>query len=336
MNYNHAKIKFYTLKSLIITCMLSSVVFMPMALFSQNASPQEDDEVIRLSTDLVVLNITVTNSAGDFVHNLRQSDFKILEDNRECSINTFSLEDTPFAAAILLDTSGSMESKMTLARAAAVRFLDGLRTDDVAAVYQFNSEIEQLQDFSPSKDLVDMAYGLKAKGMTVLNDAIVRSAIDISKRDEKRKAIIILSDGADTFSKASNEKALTAALSIGATIYAVDMSGTNEAATSIQPTGALVLKEMAAKTGGRFVRTPGGQGLREAFANIVKELSNQYTVGYIPSKPITDDKWRTIEVKLSNSKLTVRTRRGYKPSTPSKHVKKPKNSSLPYKSSGNI
>ncbi|MXG60666.1 VWA domain-containing protein, partial [Escherichia coli] len=124
----------------------------------------------------------------------------------------FSYEETPFAVAILIDSSGSMEGREALARSAAIRFLDGLRGNDVAAVYKFDSEIEQVQDFSPSRDLAPVIYGLRARGMTVLNDAIVRAARDLAQRPEKRRAIVVLSDGADTHSRASAEKALDAAL----------------------------------------------------------------------------------------------------------------------------
>ena len=104
----------------------------------------QDDEVVRVESDLVVLNVTVTDERGRYVHKLSQSDFKVFEDGREQALSLFSVEETPFAAAILIDTSGSMESRVTLARAAAIRFLDGLRPDDVAAVYHFASKVEQL------------------------------------------------------------------------------------------------------------------------------------------------------------------------------------------------
>src|ERR1700748_2665395 len=162
-------------------------------IFATNArAQQDDDEVVRVNSDLVVLNVTVTDRAGEYVHKLTRPDFKIFEDGREQKVGLFSVEETPFAAAILLDPSGSMETRITLARAAAIRFLEGLRDTDVASVYHFDSEVEQLQDFSAGRDLPPMAFGLKSKGMTELNDAVVRAAKDLSARPEKRRAIIIL------------------------------------------------------------------------------------------------------------------------------------------------
>jgi len=192
--------------------------------FDARAQKEDEDEVVRVTTDLVVLNVTVTDAGGQYVHKLKRTDFKVFEDGREQRLGLFSVEETPFAAAILLDTSGSMESRVTLARAAAVRFLGGLREEDVAAVYHFGSNVEQLQDFSPGRDLPPVAYDLGSRGMTALNDAVLRAAKDIAKRPEKRRAIIVLSDGMDTKSGASPEKALNAALEAHATIYTVDMT----------------------------------------------------------------------------------------------------------------
>jgi Ca-activated chloride channel family protein len=291
--------------SLLLSLLSCPLLFEP----SQAQQSSDDDDVVRVNTDLVVLNVTVADANGKYAHGLKKSDFKLFEDGREQTITSFSAEETPFAAAVLLDTSGSMESRITMARSAAIRFLDGLREDDVAAVYRFDSKIEQVQEFSPSKDLAPVAFGLQAKGMTALNDAIVKAARDLSDRSEKRKAIIVLSDGADTYSSASMDKALSNALAAGATIYTVDMSQMGSRDRQI---GAGALRNFAQKTGGRYVSTPGGQQLREAFASIVEELSNQYTLTYRSTNRARDGKWREVGVKLERSEMVARTRKGYR------------------------
>jgi len=275
---------------------------------------QDDDEVIRVNTDLVVLNLTVTDKAGQYVPGLRLSDFTIFEDGKEIApglINGFSVQESPFASVVLLDTSGSMESRLSLARSAAIRFLDRLREEDVAAVYKFDSKVEQVQEFSGSRDLAPMAFGMRAKGLTTLNDAIVDAAKALSERPEKRKAIVILSDGLDTYSHASAERAVESALAIGATIYAVDMSA-SEGNASRNRQSAAVLKGFAEKSGGLFVATPGGPALRDAFAGIADELGHQYTIAYRPANRQHDGKWRKLDVKISRSDLQVRTRKGYR------------------------
>ena len=283
------------------------------------ARARQDDEVITVESDLVILNVTATDAGGAYVRGLRKPDFKVFEDGREQEVTNFGEEETPFAVALLLDTSGSMENRVSFARSAAIRFLDGLRPDDSAAVYSFNTKIERVQDFSNSRDLSQKAFELGAEGYTVLNDAVLRAAQDLSKRPEKRRAILVLSDGADTRSAASHEKALNAALTANATIYTVDMGqgpGGSPITSGVAVSAAGALRNFSGKSGGRYVATPGGQALREAFAEIVEELSNQYTLGYRPSNRARDGRWRAIEVKVAKQAVTARTRRGYKLSKP--------------------
>lgn len=290
-----------------VAALFCTLLFNPSKAQQQQSS--DDDEVVRVNTDLVVLNVTVADSNGKYAHGLKRSDFKLFEDGREQTITSFSAEETPFAAAVLLDTSGSMESRITMARSAAIRFLDGLREEDVAAVYHFDSKIEQVQEFSSSRDLAPVAFNLTAKGMTALNDAVIKAARDLSERAEKRRAIIVLSDGADTYSSASMDKALANAIAAGATIYTVDMS---QVGSKDRQMGASALRNFATKSGGRYVSTPGGQMLREAFASIVEELSNQYTLTYKPTNRARDGRWREVGVKLERAELAARTRKGYR------------------------
>jgi VWFA-related protein len=279
---------------------------------------QDDDDVVRVNTDLVVLNVTVTDKGGQYVKNLKVTDFKIYEDGVEVQPNMiagFSLQESPYAAVVLLDSSGSMEARFSLARSAAIRFLDGLRPEDVAAVYRFDSKVERVQEFSGGRDLAPMAYAIRAKGMTTLNDAIVEAAKTLADRPEQRKAIVILSDGMDTFSKASSDKAVESALAVGASIFAVDMSSIETPGYAKRQTAAS-LKAFAEKTGGRFVSTPGGPELRDAFTGIANELGQQYSIAYRPVNKKRDGKWRALEVKVAKEDLTVRTRKGYRAPKP--------------------
>jgi Ca-activated chloride channel family protein len=137
------------------------------------------------------------------------------------------------------------------------------------------------------------------------------AASDLSGRSEKRRAIIVLSDGADTKSSASADKALTNALAANATIYTVNMMPSDvRRPDQIAAIGAL--KDFASRSGGTYVATPGGQALSDAFTKIIEELRNQYTIAYKPSNRVRDGRWRTIELKLSRSDLNIRTRKGYR------------------------
>lgn len=282
-----------------------------ISLFSIQIFAQDDEEdTISFDSSVVVLNATITDEKGIPVSGLKQAEFKVFEDGKEQEIQFFQNEKTPFAAVILIDTSGSMEERISLANAAAINFLDGLRADDNVAIYNFDSKVSMVQDFSNLRDITPKVFDLKANGMTVLNDGIYEAALLLSKRPEKRRAIIVLSDGGDTQSRRSAAKALKAALQAEATIYTVDMSGISGGGRErMQNQG--VLKNFAKKSGGKFVETPGGMQLREAFKNIVEELGNQYTFGYSPTNTKTDGKWREIEVRITRPNLKIRTRDGY-------------------------
>ena len=271
----------------------------------------QDDDVISVDSTIVVVNVSILDGSGRSVAGLEQRLFKVFEDGVEQKVETFSSEETPFAAVILLDTSGSMENRVVLARSAAIQFLDGLRADDFVAIYNFDSKVKLVQDFSNSRDIRDQAYDLKSDGMTVLHDAVYKASELLAKRPEKRKAIVVLSDGADTMSGKSSDKALQAALAAGATIYTVDMSAINDNSIGRRQNQG-VLKNFAEKTGGKFIATPGGQAMREAFRSIVGEIGVQYTLAYSPINTQKDGKWRAIEVRIARPSLMIRSRKGYK------------------------
>jgi VWFA-related protein len=275
-----------------------------------SSAQNKDDDIISVDSSIVVMNAAVTDASGKGVRGLNAKLFHIFEDGQEQEIKSFEAEETPFAAVILLDTSGSKEERVSLARSAAIQFLDGMRADDFTAIYKFDSKIEMLQDFSNSRDMSDHVYEIKADGMTVLNDAVFKAAELLSKRPEKRRAIIVLSDGADTMSKATAEKALRAALLANANIYSVDMSALDTGGKERMQTQG-VLKNFAEKTGGRFITTSGGIAMRDAFKRIVEELGGQYTIAYQPANTAKDGKWRSIELRISRPNLTIRTRKGY-------------------------
>jgi Ca-activated chloride channel family protein len=295
--------QFQTLSIKILLALAALFCFQFIA-FSQNPT---DDE-IRIDSSLVLLNVSVRDANGRFVTGLKRDLFSIFEDGVKQEITYFSSEETPFAAIILLDTSGSMEERVVLARSAALQFLDRLRPQDTAAIYTFDSKISLIQPFSSSRDAVDKLYEVKSDGMTKLNDAIYLAAGELRKRPEKRRAIILLSDGQDTVSGRSAEAALRSALESNCVIYTIDMS----------PTGAPnrflnqgPLKFFAEKSGGQFIDTPGGAALRDAFTKIVEELGNQYTLGYSLPEDKADGKWHSIELRIARPNLQIRTRKGY-------------------------
>ncbi|HEY0658442.1 MAG TPA: VWA domain-containing protein, partial [Pyrinomonadaceae bacterium] len=121
---------------LILTAIFCFLFFSNVAL-----SQDGDDEIIKIDTSLVLVNATITDTDGKPSTGLKRSQFKVFEDGKEQVISIFETQETPFAAVILLDTSGSMEQQVSLARSAAINFLDGLRADDTVAIYNFDTKV---------------------------------------------------------------------------------------------------------------------------------------------------------------------------------------------------
>src|ERR1043166_2107667 len=115
--------------------MVIMVLLSAGSLFCSAFCCAQDDDVIKVDSTFVVVNASVTDTNGTAVGGLKQKQFTVLEDGIEQKIASFGAEDTPFAAVVLLDTSGSMEERVSLARSAAIEFLYGLRGEDVAEIY---------------------------------------------------------------------------------------------------------------------------------------------------------------------------------------------------------
>src|SRR5258708_2487885 len=124
---------------------------------------QGSDQAIRLHSDLVVVNVTVTDAKGRYANGLAPKDFWVFEDGGLQSVGSMSTEEAPFAAAILIDMSGSMEYKFGMVRGAAASFLEHISGDDQVAVYGFNIKIRQFQDFSNARDISDYIWDAKAE-----------------------------------------------------------------------------------------------------------------------------------------------------------------------------
>jgi Ca-activated chloride channel family protein len=283
----------------------------------QPASGQGQDEPVRLHSDLVVVSVTVTDAAGLYAHGLSAKDFSLSEDGSPQQVSSFGAEESPFAAAILIDMSGSMGYKFGLVRAAAASFVDHIRDNDQVAVYGFNNKVRQFQDFSNVRDITDYIWDAKAEDMTRLYDCMDEAVAALAKREEKRRAILLISDGCDTTSsKSSLESVTKKALGAGVTVYSVDLIDDNEISRSTSETmqlrrGRAEMKGLATQSGGRYVRSPQGDKLEEAFTNIVEELRNQYTLTYYTTNQKRDGRWRKIDVSVTRAGLTARARRGY-------------------------
>ncbi len=269
-------------------------------------------EVVSIETSLVVLNVTITDGKDRSVAGLAVTDFRVFENQAQQRIASFSFDEMPFAAVILLDTSVSMMNKMGLAQAACARFVTGVREGDSVAIYGFGgTTVRLLRDFAGAQEGADPLRDVRAEGNTPLYDGLIAAANALAKRPERRRAIVLISDGADTKSRATLADAARKVIAAGIAVYSVDLSDSAVYGISQRDNGAEVLKALSAKTGGRYFSVPGGNKLRDAFTRTVDELRNQYTITYEPTNDRHDGRWRAIEVLITRPKLKVRTRQGY-------------------------
>ncbi len=277
---------------------------------AQRPAPTEDD-TLRLTTELALVNVTVMDDKGGYARGLRQEDFAIFQDGAIQKIEHFSAEDAPFCAAVMIDASDSMRAKLGRARAAAAHFQSLIRDQDAVAVYAFGSVVEQIQDFSSSRAVSPRLATARAGGRTRLYDGlrVVIEALDA--RPEQRRAIVLISDGADTASDTRPQLVARQASQADVLVYAIDLHDPRFPSRSPEDARhAAWLSDLATATGGRYFKSPGGEHLEARFGEVVAELRAQYTIGFYPPNGY-DGRTHSIRVVVRRPNVTWRARKSY-------------------------
>ncbi|HVI09340.1 MAG TPA: VWA domain-containing protein [Candidatus Binatia bacterium] len=279
-------------------------------------SGSQDLPRIRVGTNEVNVVFTVTDKHGKRVTDLKQADFRFVDDNKAPSeIRSFHAEtNLPLQVGLLIDASSSVRDRFKFEQEAAVEFLNQSvrRGYDQAFVVGFDVTPEVTQDFTD--DTEKLAHGvneLRPGGGTAMFDALYYACRDkLLKKAENgptRRAIILLSDGEDNQSHVTREEAIEMAQRAEAIVYVIstNVSGTKGA-------GDKVLERIADATGGRAFFPFQIREVANAFADIQDELRSQYAVSYKPADFRADGHFRTIEIVANNPKsFRVRSRRGY-------------------------
>jgi Ca-activated chloride channel family protein len=279
-------------------------------------STAEQRPPIKLDVNLVTVPVTVIDPYERFVTGLRKEHFEIYDEKVKQDVVFFAEEDEPITIGVVFDVSGSMKEKIQRARLALRRFIDTSHPDDEFCLIGFNERAELLQDFTTSGDQVSSRLVLKEPGgRTALYDASYLAIEKVAHGKQKRRSLLIISDGMDNSSRYTYRQLRDLIKETGVQIYAIGIFGLFHNSNAEEAQGRAILEEITSMTGGRafFPDTP--VELDDVITRIALELRHQYSLGFYPTNVALDGEWHKLRVKVNPPRglprLRVRAREGY-------------------------
>lgn len=277
---------------------------------------------LELDLELQQLYITVTRG-GERVLNLTKDSFRVTDERAEQEIVTFETGDVPLTAALLVDTSRSMEGeRLRTALEGANTFVRGMRELDEASMMLFSDRLLHLTPFSSDPAVVGAGLnGIVAAGGTALNDYLY-AALKRLEAQQGRRVVILLSDGSDIESTLSMEDVLWKSRRSQALIYWIRLREGETTGHVVSRTSGwrdqegharelAGLERVVNESGGRIVEINAISAASRAFREILSELREQYVIGYYPSRNENDGSWHEVRVDVSRGRYGIRTREGY-------------------------
>ncbi len=264
--------------------------------------------------------VSVTDANGRAIQALKQEQFKLVEDGRNAEIVAINVSNDPIHVGMLIDHSGSMgqpTSKLNDARTAASAFVDQMRAQDEAFVTMFDNNTVDLQDFTNDHALLQRAIQkIDVGGGTSFYDAVYTSALKFeSRKDQRKNAIIVLSDGVDNReeqnplaalfgspgSKHTLDEAIAKVNELKLAVYTIGLG--SDADTSR-------LQKMATATGGKFYAAPNSSELKELYQRIAEQLQKEYAVDFKSPRAYADGTQRQVQVTITLADGTTQTVNG--------------------------
>jgi Ca-activated chloride channel family protein len=272
----------------------------------QSGEEVGEGDVVHITASLVSVPVSVIDRQGKYVVDLQQKDFRIYEDGVEQLITHFSNIDQRFSVVLLLDTSGSTAAFLEQMRGAAKSFVEQLRPLDTVQPVYFHGEIKPLTTKSINDpSLLSAAIDQMVPGPlnmgTRLYDA-VDFAMSVLRPVSGRKAVILFTDGENTWGKATMKSTLHEAEESDILIYTLQYG---------DAPAEKYLQQLAEKTGGRYFMAADGNTIRRSFSEVAEELRRQYVLGYHPNELVQRGQERKIRVKVNRRRVAVRARRSY-------------------------
>jgi Ca-activated chloride channel homolog len=283
-----------------------------LAVSLRGDSPRQD--TFSVSSDLVVLNVTVQDPSGKAVPGMDRNNFRVYEDHRLQQIQSVRHEDIPVAVALVVDNSSSMRPKKEEVAAAAARFARLSNPLDDLLILNFNETVavtfqETLLADTRESRLKSVLADIAARGRTALYDAIAAGFDHLASAPHDKKVMIVISDGADNASHATFQEVLEKARRSNVVVYTIGLFDPMQHERNVG-----VLKKLAAVTGGRLFLPQRTSDIVEVGDRIAKEIRNQYTICYIPANREFDGRFRTVQVDVTtpdHRRWLVRARSGY-------------------------
>jgi Ca-activated chloride channel homolog len=277
---------------------------------------QDQGFTIKTSVNEVNLIFTVTDKHGNFIPNLKQSDFALLDDQKApAKITSFTQQtNLPLRVGILIDASTSIRTRFQFEQQASTEFLLQVvkARSDRAFVMGFDSTPTVTADWTNNLDALQTGVSkLRPGGGTALYDAVYTACrdklLDVSRGQEPvRRAMVLLSDGNDNQSRAYIDDAIKMCQRAETIVYAISTNWTPS-----RGKGDDVLQKMAEATGGRAFFPPSIDEISSGFNSIEEELRSQYALTYTPADFKADGAFRTIYLFANDRKYSVRAKKGY-------------------------
>lgn len=286
---------------------------------------ESNDKRPRYSAEVeqVVVYASVYDVAGHLVSGLTKDDFTVLEDRIPQTLTSFGQAEVPSTIGIVLDSSGSMRSKMPTVEKAVDLFLSQTNPENELFFIQFDDEATLEEDFTHNvEDIRDAISNVVVKGGTALYDAVYLAVNKARESDEPKKVVLVFTDGEDKDSYYKQEELLKKVQEMDTQVFIVaflndDLSDDKGFFGLFKSERAKVEKDISAVaeiTGGKAFFPQTVDELSPVFASIAFELKNQYQLAYISTQTNHDGAWRRIDVKVKDAEkrgLKVRYKKGY-------------------------
>jgi Ca-activated chloride channel family protein len=274
--------------------------------------------VFHSGVELINLNVCVMDGRNRYITDLAEADFTILEDGVRQQVSLFTRRKLDLSLVVMIDTSASMEQKLPVARAAALRLVSALEPADTAEIIQFNERAAVLEPFTSDRAALERAIGeTRASGATSLYTALYVALKDLARQRKsgelRRYAIALLSDGQDTSSHVTDDQVLELARKNEVVIYSIRPKANDAPSDGRVPGEAdYFLSVLGRETGGQAFFPASLSELNGVYDRIAEELRSEYSLGYVSSNASHDGRWRRIGILTPNrGGLQVRHRPGY-------------------------